>query len=509
MNLLIRTDASVVMGTGHVMRCLALAQAWQDAGGRAIFATCETPPAIRARLAAEGCAELSITGSAGTSFDASRTSALAREYGAGWIVVDGYQFNADYQHTLGAAGFKVLFVDDFGHASHYSADLVLNQNVSAKAEAYSSREPKTRLLLGPRYCLLRREFSAWLGPEREIPEVCRRILVMMGGSDPENLTERVIKALALADISTLEISIVIGGGNPHAERLEAHAAESGLKIMLRKDPQNIAELMAQADVAVSAAGSTCWELCRMGLPALLIDVAENQTALATELERRGCALHAGDKSVPAEKIARDLQRLLGSHELRVSLSQKSRRLVDGKGARRVVSALRGTPALCFRQARPEDSRLLFEWANDAEVRAASFSSDPIPWETHVAWFGEKLGNAGIPGREQCAILIAEDEVARPIGQIRFETFPHGGWEVGVSLDRLARGFGLGSTLISLGVREFLRDCADAPLHAFVKPTNTASVKAFQEADFKIVGTEQTRGQQSIHLIYGAVQPPNR
>jgi UDP-2,4-diacetamido-2,4,6-trideoxy-beta-L-altropyranose hydrolase len=514
MNLLFRADASVQIGTGHVMRCLALAQAWQDAGGRAVFAMAQTTPSIQTRLASEGCEELSISVDPGTSVDASEAIALAREHHCDWIVVDGYQFDADYQRALKAAGCKVLFVDDFGHATHYSADVVLNQNVSASAELYFSREPETQLLLGPRYCLLRREFSAWRDWKREVPPVGRQVLVMMGGSDPENLTARVIGALALVKVEGLEATVVVGGSNPHSDMLQACAAQSGLKITVRTNVSNVAEFMAAADVAVSAAGSTCWELCVTRLPALLIDVADNQTALATELDRRECAIHIGTKTASAEKIAKELTRLLASHELRQALAQRSRRLVDGNGAGRVVSALRGTPELPearlqVRRARHEDSRLLWEWANDADVREASFSPASIPWETHVAWFAEKLGSGANHSQEKSVIfiaeLMAEDELGMPVGQIRFEVLPDGSWEVDVSLVSAARGRGLGSALIRLGVQELINNRRSATVHAFVKPGNAASVKAFEDANFQRAGTEQTRGHVAIHLVYDGVQ----
>jgi len=502
MNLLFRADASIPIGTGHVMRCLALAQAWRDAGGHALFAMAQTTLAIQARLESEDCEEFSVRAEAGSSADASQTIALAREHQADWIVVDGYQFDADYQRALKAAECKILFVDDYGHAAQYSADLVLNQNVSASAETYSSRESQTRLLLGPRYCLLRREFSAWREWKREIPLLCRRVLVMMGGSDPENLTARAIEALTLARVEGLEATVVIGGSNPHAEMLQRRVAEARVKITVLQDVSNPADLMAAADVAISAAGSTCWELCLLGLPALLIDVADNQTALAAELERRGCAIHVGDKNVSPEKIAESLKRLVDSLELRQSLAASSRQLVDGNGARRVVSALRGVPGLRLRPVRPEDSRLLWEWANDAEVRAASFSSAAIPWERHVGWFAEKLRASAIPSEKGSVIFIGEDELGTPLGQIRFDAMMEvdGNWELDVSVASAARGRGLGSALIERGVQEFLRNHQGARVHAFVKPQNAASVKAFEDAGFTRAGTGQTRGHIAIHLI---------
>lgn len=495
MKLLIRADASVAIGTGHVMRCLALAQAWQDAGGRAAFAMAESTAAIEARLHSEGCEVLPLAAPVGSADDASQTIAFAARQASEWIVVDGYRFGAEYQRRLKEAGFKLLFIDDYGHAESYSADVVLNQNVSARAELYGQREPGTRLLLGARYALLRREFAAWREWKREIPAQGRRVLVTMGGSDPENLTARVMQAIALTGIADLEVTVVAGGSNPHFEMLETEAVTIGRRVRVLKNISNVAELMAAAEVAVSAAGSTSWELCLLGLPALLIDVADNQTAVAQELGRRGCAIHVGGKGVSSGRITEEFKQLLDSRELRRSLSECCRRLVDGKGARRVVSTLRGEGGLQLRRARQEDCRLLWEWANDPAVREAAFSREAIPWEAHVSWFAKKMASG-----EECVIFIAEDEGVA-VGQVRFDVRPDGDWEVDISIAREKRGYGLGAELIGLGAQELEKEYTQARMHAFVKKENAASIRAFEEARFKRVGVDVSRGCEAVHLRY--------
>ncbi len=505
MNLLFRTDASIAIGTGHVMRCLALAQAWQDNGGHAMFIMAQSTPSIQARLAAESCEVLPVSCTVGTTEDARATIAIARARQAEWIVVDGYQFDAEYQRTLKAAGFRILFLDDYGHAAHYFADVVLNQNVHANESMFGARELYTRLLLGTRYCMLRREFAAWRGWKREIAPVGRKVLVMMGGSDPENLTGRVIEALW--QFADFEATVVVGGSNPHFTMLQTSALRSGQKITVQRDVSNMAELMAAADLAISAAGSTCWELCLLGLPSLLLDVAPNQTALAKELDRTGCAIHVGNQTVSAENIAVGLEKLLRSHELRQSLSRRSRELVDGNGTGRVVSVLRTDPlgieGLRLRPAQLDDSRSLWEWANDPAVRAASFSSALISWESHVAWFAEKLAQ----GRS--LILIAEDDSPTPCGQIRFDVRADGDWEVDVTVAATMRGRGLAGRLIRLGIQVLRKEHHDARVHAFVKPVNEASLKAFEKAGFNRIGVEQIRGNAAIHLIYGGTEPDSK
>jgi UDP-2,4-diacetamido-2,4,6-trideoxy-beta-L-altropyranose hydrolase len=478
------------------MRCLALAQAWQDAGGKAVFAMAQSTESIRMRLASESC-EIVNVGEAAA--DLQQTIDLAQSRNCEWAVVDGYQFDSDYQHGLKAAGLKVLFLDDYGHSRHYAADLVLNQNVSASAALYSNRARYTRLLLGPRYATLRREFSPWGNWERKIAPDCHRLLVMMGGSDQANVTAGVLNGLSKARIDNLEITVVVGGSNPHFTELQALADNTGLKIRLLRDASNIGEIMANSDIAISAAGSTCWELCLLGLPSLLIDVAENQSAVAKALHQKGCAIHIGDHNVSAAIVSQNVKWLAEDHPLRQSLAQRSRELVDGKGAARVISILRGTPTLRLRPAREEDRRLLWEWANDPDVRAASFSPDPISWETHVVWFDVKLRaqNAG----SRSVIFIAEDDQHVPLGQIRFDCRPDGDWEIAVSLGKDARGRGLACELIQCGVREILSDNSTSRVHAFVKSTNVASLKAFERADFVSAGADQVRGNMAVHLIY--------
>jgi UDP-2,4-diacetamido-2,4,6-trideoxy-beta-L-altropyranose hydrolase len=340
--LLIRADANVAMGTGHVMRCLALAQAWQDSGGDAVFGMNEPLPSIGDRLLSEGMEVVPVEALSGSREDAGRTAELASDRGAAWIVVDGYHFDADYQRELKAAGLQVLFVDDNGHASHYAADLILNQNVYADESLYPGREPYTRLLLGSRYVLLRREFRAWQGWKRVIPAVGHKVLVSMGGSDSGNVTAAVIPALQSVPIDGLEVTVVAGAGNPHLESLEAAIRSCNGSFRLVKDAVNMPELMAWADVMLAAAGTICWEICAMGLPSLLVVTAANQRRAADRLAALGAArtLDSGRETI-ATAAAPILLGLIQSQSSRESLSSKARELVDLAGAARVVSVLRG------------------------------------------------------------------------------------------------------------------------------------------------------------------------
>jgi UDP-2,4-diacetamido-2,4,6-trideoxy-beta-L-altropyranose hydrolase len=336
--LLIRADASEEIGTGHVMRCLALAQAWQEAGGEPCFAWAGRTPALEKRLEGEGVPFEHLDVAPGSDADRQATLQLARRRGAGWVVVDGYHFDSAYQQGLRSDGARLLVLDDYGQAARYVADLVLNQNLHASAELYAARESKTSLLLGPRYALLRREF--WSCPERRQPaNVARLLLVSLGGADPENVTLMVLHALQ--KFPELEAVVLVGACNPHRESLEAAAQHAG-RVRLEANVTNMPELMAWADLAVTAGGSTAWELARMGLPALMVVLADNQRAVARSCHDAGLARNLGwHADVSAEAIAAALASLMHDAGARGRMSAAGRELVDGQGARRVRDAMLG------------------------------------------------------------------------------------------------------------------------------------------------------------------------
>jgi UDP-2,4-diacetamido-2,4,6-trideoxy-beta-L-altropyranose hydrolase len=338
--LLIRADASVTMGTGHVMRCLALAQAWQDVGQQAIFAMADSTPPVRERLRSEGLRVAEVSGEGGSECDLTQTAELARKEHAPVVVVDGYQFSAHYLRSLKDAGLKVALLDDNGRAGRLSVDLVLNQNIHAHEGIYENRETYTKLLLGTKYILLRREFAGWRGYQRQIRPAGCNLLVAMGGSDPDNVTLRVIEAIDHVDIAELNVAVLLGGSNPHKASISERIGKARCEYRVLADATNMPELIAAADLAVSAAGTASWEYCLLGLPAVLVAIAENQIPAATALHNLTAAvLLEGGTRFPTDKMSALIGQLMNSGKERQSLSRNSQAIVDGKGASRVVSAL--------------------------------------------------------------------------------------------------------------------------------------------------------------------------
>lgn len=341
--LLIRADAGEKIGSGHFMRCLALAQAWQDAGGEVFHVGTALPPALAARLADERIISTVLDAVPGSLTDATDTAALTRKCGADWLVIDGYQFRANYQRAFAGSGARVLVNDDFGSIGEYVADAILDQNLGARENAYARRGATTQLLLGPRFAMLRREFARWRDWSREIPAEGRRVLVTLGGSDPDNATLQVIEALRQVKVDGLEAVIVAGGGNPHREQLAGAVRAAGSGFRFLTDVNNLDELMAGADLAVAAGGSTSWERALLGLPGLVVVLAENQRGIAQALSAAECAIDLGwARDLSIGKLAASITAALRDGGWRARAAERSRRLVDGRGAERVVETLTQT-----------------------------------------------------------------------------------------------------------------------------------------------------------------------
>jgi len=340
--LLLRADGGPGIGGGHVMRCLALAQAWSETGGRAVFGAALLAPALQQRLADEAFGCLAVGVAAGSSADAAATVAAARSLDARVVVIDGYQFPSDFHQRLRDAGLKLATLDDNGEIGRYVDDLVINQNRHASPTLYPRRADYTHLLLGTEYALLRREFRGWQGPPRTFPAAARRVLVTLGAADPQNVTAEVIAAIGRTPASEAEIVVVVGGSNPHAQVIGAGAAELPNCRLLSDPGVEMAGLMAAADLAISAGGSTMWEMACMGVPFIPIVIADNQRQAAAAMARDGYP--AIERMAMARDLPAAVAALAADPARRETLSRRGRELVDGRGAERVCAALRALVA---------------------------------------------------------------------------------------------------------------------------------------------------------------------
>ncbi len=307
------------------MRCLALAQAWQDQHGTVALLAVSLPSTVKELLESNGLDVRLLSLAAGSDSDAHWTSGLAKDLGASWIVADGYNFDVAFQSRIKEDHHRLLILDDFGHASFYHSDIILNQNLSAEESMYDRRRNSTVLLLGSKYALLRREFLAWMKEPGKAAQLGRRVLITMGGSDPLNLTMHLAHSIHRSLQEDVELILVLGPGNPNKIAVRDWAQHTGSSAKIIENAKNMPGLMVEADLAVSAGGSTCWELAFMGVPNVIIPFAENQEPIAASLAECGAAINLGRAhDVDFEMVGGMLRELMADQIRRAEMSAKGR-----------------------------------------------------------------------------------------------------------------------------------------------------------------------------------------
>lgn len=338
MKVVICADAYAEMGTGHVMRCIALGQGIKERGDEVVFIAYCSSETLVSRLRSEGF-RLHLLNEPGSFIDSFK---LIEQERPDWVVLDGYHFDTGYQKTVKDAGYKLLVIDDYVRLDYYHADIVLNQNYGAEEFNYNAGED-ARLLLGTQYALLRKEFLKYKGFERKIPESAKNLLITMGGADSGNYTLKALRALNLIE-TRLNIKAVIGAANPYYDLLKQEAKDSKHSIELLRSVEDMAPLMAWADAAISAGGSTIWELAFMGLPALLCIVADNQENAVRCLARDGVFMSLERPSeMNVDGMAKVIHQLLNDQKKRAAMADKCREIIDGKGFARIFDILKKMP----------------------------------------------------------------------------------------------------------------------------------------------------------------------
>ncbi len=507
-----RTDASLAIGTGHVMRCLSLAGALVGRGAEVSFICREHEGHLCDLIEERGFAVHRLPAPAedftieaapahaawlGMTWqeDADQTCAVIRdrECRPDWLIVDHYALDSRWEHALRPLVGRILVIDDLADRAH-DCDLLLDQNLVADMQArYIGKVPEDcRLLLGPEYALLQQIYAKLHDhiPPRKGP--VKRILISFGGTDRDNLTGRTLTAFISLDRPDIDVDVVISGSSPYAPDIRARVAGYA-NIRLHNNLPTLAPLMARADLAVGAAGTTSWERLCLSLPALVVTLAENQRPIADGLHRQGLVHWLGHYDEVSEQSIR--QSLAGLFEEGIdeewSLRCKSR--VDGKGVDRMVAVLTITAEtpLLVRHARLSDEALLLTWANDPEARQNSFSPNPIPAESHRQWFRNRLRDLG-----NCRLYVVETGEGIPVGQVRFER-QGPAWVISYSLAPQFRKRGLGRPLLVAALSKMRSEYPGALVLGKVKPGNLPSRKIFESLDFDTLSEEEGVAYQRI------------
>lgn len=363
MNVAIRTDASIEIGTGHAMRCLTLAAALRDRGADVSFVCRELPGNLCSQIEERGFPVYrllfeshdfsTVADASGVKHanwlgvdwqtDAGQTIKLlaSRRGSTDWLVVDHYALDRRWESSLRPHAGRIMVIDDLADRPH-EADLLLDQNYYMNpAGRYERLVPEPcRLLTGPRYALLREEFAEAASSGIEKDGCIRRLFVFFGGSDLTNETGNALKGLSLLGGRwNIETDVVIGPNNANRRTIEALA--SGMPcVRIYEGVENMARLMARADLAIGAGGITTWERCCVGLPAVVISTALNQCEAVQDLAVTGSIYLLGESGRVTPEMIRDTIEELAGHPGRVlEMFWKGKSLVDGLGTRRCVTAM--------------------------------------------------------------------------------------------------------------------------------------------------------------------------
>ncbi len=335
MNILFRADAGEEIGSGHLMRCLGLAQYLRDEGAScSLLTTGKEEPAV-ARWRGEEINVQEHRTKCGSPEDAAATLAAAAAIGAQWIVADGYDFDIAWQRVAKEGGAGLLCFDDLGGAP-FAADMVVNQNPGAQDLSYDM-EDGGRVLSGPDYVVLRRDIRCL---KREAASSPPRILVTFGGYDGDNLALAAMRELAglEAPFTATVICAVDAEGLAEAQ---AFAASHPGRFHVTP-PTDISPLMAAADLALCAGGTTALEMAALGVPMVLVTVADNQEPGAAALDGAGCARLAGRGIGALGQATKVLSDLLRDPAAREDMSRAGTALIDGCGVKRIFGALQET-----------------------------------------------------------------------------------------------------------------------------------------------------------------------
>jgi UDP-2,4-diacetamido-2,4,6-trideoxy-beta-L-altropyranose hydrolase len=371
LNFAFRVDASVQMGSGHIMRCLTLADALKARGAQCHFisrahqghlhetifqrgytvnglaASVQRAQAAIKKIAIEEqdlrqtTAQASWLGSTWQT-DALETAAILTNLQPDWLVVDHYALDQRWEEALAPHYRKLLVIDDLADRPH-SCDLLLDQNLGSEPEQYAHSVPAhCQILTGPHYALLRPEFAALRSyslQRRQVQPGLRHLLITMGGVDQPNATGQVLQALKTCALpQECRITVVMGLTAPWLQNVRELAAPMPWPTEVVVNVTDMARRMADSDLAIGAAGSTSWERCCLGVPTLMVVLAENQEAGARALEAAHAAHWIGDVSDIATQLPEAVRDLIGSkHLTRMTLAASA--ITDGQGVEKTLKAM--------------------------------------------------------------------------------------------------------------------------------------------------------------------------
>jgi len=501
MRIIIRTDASQQIGSGHVMRCLTLAESLRGFDSTVEFITRSHVSNLDKLIKNKGFKVYSLPNPSKyrsqqslkkyTSWlgvqqdlDANETIQILTGESPDYLIVDHYALDYKWENKLRPYAKKIMVIDDLANRTH-DCDVLLDQNyVHDQGRYHKLLSPSATQLLGPKYTLLRKEFEEICKDRQQSYDTIKSVFIFFGGIDVGNLTTMALEVLMHPNLIHLSLNVVIGANNPYQDMV-MNQIEKHPHAKLHVQVDNMAELMKESDIVLGAGGSTIWEWMSIGLPSIVVTTAENQISSVKSLAQDNYIKWLGNiDQVSKQIISKAFLEAMNNSKPLCKQSRKSQELVDGNGTQSVAKLLTIGPSiqtLEVRRAKISDSLLYWHWANDPTVRINAFNQHKIRWEEHQAWFNERLADFNTK------LLLIESE-AGPVGQVRLNR-SDSNYIISYSIARQFRGLSLGQVVLTKAI-DYLRQREVATLIGDVKENNLASIKIFNQLGFDEVASHQ-------------------
>jgi len=335
LNVAFRADASVDIGIGHLMRCLALSEELIRRGHFCYFLSKIDNDELISRIKKNNVHYQKINPNATLQTDVETLIKFSNENDVDWVITDHYSINSQYIKEIKRNNLKVLSIDDNAQI-HYYSDIIVNQNIGAEKLDFSS-EKYSKFLLGTKYVMLRDELLQKY--KREETNKVTKILIMFGGTDPDNVTLKVLRMLECLNES-VQFLVVTGPVNRFYDDILYYINKCSMDITFLKGKKKMSDVYLQSDIAISAGGSSCYELAYFGIPNIIIAIADNQVRSAQELNNQNISIYLGKKNeVKPEQLRNKIKTLIDDYLLRKNMSEHGKKLIDGKGKHKIVNVM--------------------------------------------------------------------------------------------------------------------------------------------------------------------------
>jgi UDP-2,4-diacetamido-2,4,6-trideoxy-beta-L-altropyranose hydrolase len=504
MKIVFRVDSSNTIGTGHVRRCLILAEGLRNIGIKDIFFICsplegniieeiirssfearlmEWKPDFQLKDVQQNRIPESDTLVRVQVDDAKETIRLLSNEYPNILIADSYLIAETWQNIVKPYVGSVVILDDLANRIH-NCDTLIDVNFRDAKNVYDSILPAvTKKLCGTKYVLLSQMFHTHFSNRKPIESINRILVFFSGSVELHHLTVSVVNRLVSLK-ENIHIDVVVGGNEAQVE--DVRKAIIRTNTFVSGPISSLVEYMKNADLAIGAGGVTTWERCYLGLPSIVVAIAKNQISSIEALSQWQYINYVGELSdktpFDIEELCHQLSHDIDKLNTQTALCQK---LVDGKGLDRILMSLLPKSYFSFnlRPATINDMHTYFEWVNDPTVRVSALQTEPIKFHDHVVWFNNQINSAN-------SHLYVYECNGIPVGQVRFN-ISNGIAYIDYSIDELVRGKGIGYEMLAAAVERF-KVSNQEQIHAVVKKTNLSSLAVFRKMQFKqISDTEKT------------------